>query len=225
VQYLFGALRVDAGARSLARGSARVHLTRKAFDLLLLLLESRPDAVSKERIFARLWPETFVEESSLQTLIHEIRQAIDDPGTPSWIRTVRGIGYCFDGSVLVSSQPPAVSPPNQPAAWLVGESTRVALRYGENTIGREGHDVIEIDAPTISRLHARILVGEVASIEDLGSKNGTWVQAERLHAVRTIRDGDVVRLGSVTFTFRLARPPQATESIDTPPGETEPTAS
>src|SRR4029079_259721 len=97
-----------------------VHLTTKALDLLLLLLDSRSTVVSKEQIYERLWPETFVTESSIQTLIHELREAIDATGDPnSWIRTVRGVGYCFHGDVLASSWPTAARS-DHPAAWLVG---------------------------------------------------------------------------------------------------------
>src|SRR5580765_3685793 len=76
VKYAFGSLSVDADARSISSAEGSVHLTRKAFDLLLLLLECRSKAVSKDDIHARLWPDSFVAESSLQTLVHEIRDAI-----------------------------------------------------------------------------------------------------------------------------------------------------
>ena len=75
--YAFGSVRVDADARVISRTAGAVHLTRKGFDLLLLLLENRPNAVSKEEIYTRVWPDTFVSEASLQFLIHEIRRAID----------------------------------------------------------------------------------------------------------------------------------------------------
>ena len=104
VTYAFGSVRVDADARVISSTAGTVHLTRKGFDLLLLLLENRPNAVSKEEIYARVWPDTFVAESSLQFLIHEIRQAIDDSAArQSWIRTVHGIGYSFCGDVQVSN--------------------------------------------------------------------------------------------------------------------------
>jgi DNA-binding winged helix-turn-helix (wHTH) protein len=223
VTYAFGSVRVDASARAISSTAGAVHLTRKAFDLLLLLLESRPDAVSKEQIYARVWPDTFVAESSLQSVVHEIRQAIDDPGArQSWIRTVHGIGYSFRGDVQIVDPPSRAPRKQQPAAWLVGESTRVALHAGENVLGRGTDvDVIEVDAPTISRRHARIVVGESMILEDLASKNGTWLKDERLTAPRVLTDGDVVRLGSTSFTFRLARQPKSTVSVVTRPDDTE----
>ena len=215
MRYLFGSIIVDAGARVVADASGPVHLTRKAFDLLLLLLEARPDAVSKEQINARLWPDTFVSEASLQTLIHEIRQAIDRPEShESWIRTVHGVGYRFAGAVAVADPPS--SPGTRPAAWLIGQSIRVALATGENVIGREVGGALEIDAPTVSRRHVRITVGDSSTIEDLGSKNGTWLNRERVIEARPLADEDVVSLGTLTLVFRLARHTASTESADGP---------
>lgn len=226
MKYAFGNVRVDADARSVSGDAGPLHLTRKAFDLLILLLESRANAVSKALIYDRLWPGVFVTESSLQTLVREIRQAIDEPGSRrSWIRTIHGVGYAFTDEVVASGEPAKPLPITRPAAWLIGESTRVGVFIGENILGR-GTDVIDIDLPTISRHHARIVIGDDAiTIEDLGSKNGTWVGDERLAGPRTLSDGNIVCLGSVRFTFRLARPPASTASVDEPaPGAGPPRA-
>jgi DNA-binding winged helix-turn-helix (wHTH) protein len=214
VKYAFGTLSVDADARSISSAEGPVHLTRKAFDLLLLLLECRSKVLSKDDIYARLWHDSFVTESSLQTLVHEIRQTIDQGGSPSWIRTVHGIGYSFAGEVLVSEPPARSVPPEPPAAWLFNDSARVALYRGANVLGRGSDDVIEIEAPTISRRHARINIEDSITLEDLGSKNGTWLRDERLTGSRALVDGDVLRLGSEQFTIRLARRPKSTVSAD-----------
>ena len=219
MKYKFGNLRVDGDARTLSRADQPVHLTRKAFDLLLLLLECRPNAVSKDTIHSRLWPDSFVTESSLQTLIHELREAIDAPGAESWIRTIHGIGYSFPGDALLDdAPPPSPARPQRAAAWLIGESARVALHSGENIVGREPDGGVQIDVPTISRRHARITIGESIVVEDLGSKNGTWIQNERLTGPRTLMDGTVVRFGSAVFTVRLARP-HSTESAELRPDD------
>lgn len=215
--YTFGPWCVDSATRSISGGPGPVHLTRKAFELLLLLLECCPDAVSKDQIHARVWPDATVTESSLQVLMHEIRKAIDAPGSrESWIRTVHGVGYRFCGDVVVSDPSPRAGRRGYPAAWLVGESTRVALHAGENVLGR-GTDVIEIEDATVSRRHARVVIaGDTVTVEDLGSKNGTWVEDERLTAARALEEGRVLKLGSASFTFRLARRPKSTERIAGP---------
>jgi pSer/pThr/pTyr-binding forkhead associated (FHA) protein len=111
-----------------------------------------------------------------------------------------------------------------PAAWLVSGSIRVPLREGENIVGRDTAELFQFEAPTISRRHARIVIGESITLEDLGSKNGTWLKDERLTAPHVLADGDVVKLGSATFTFRLARQSKPTESVDQLPGDSNLTA-
>jgi DNA-binding winged helix-turn-helix (wHTH) protein len=223
VKYTFGRISVDADARTIGVATEPVHLTRKTFDLLLLLLEHRGNAVPKDSIYARLWPDTFVAESSLQTLVHEVRQAIDGPGSrTSWIRTVHGIGYSFAGDVHVTPLASTSARAGLPAAWLLRESMRLPLYPGENVLGRGMENTIEIDLPTISRHHARITIGESAMLEDLGSKNGTWHNSERVIEPALLADGDEVRLGSATFTFRLARSPKSTESSEMPAPPTNP---
>src|SRR5262245_760478 len=84
----------------LLRGGTEAPLSPKAFQLLELLLERRPNAVSKSEIQERLWPKTFVSEGNLTVLMAEIRKALGDSGaSPRFIRTVHGFGYAFSGDV------------------------------------------------------------------------------------------------------------------------------
>jgi pSer/pThr/pTyr-binding forkhead associated (FHA) protein len=78
------------------------------------------------------------------------------------------------------------------------------LADGEHVLGR-GREPGAIDSDTVSRRHARILVsaGE-ATIEDLRSKNGTFVGDELVRSARALKDRDEIRLGSVRLTFRAA---------------------
>jgi pSer/pThr/pTyr-binding forkhead associated (FHA) protein len=83
--------------------------------------------------------------------------------------------------------------------------------------------VIDIDLPTISRRHARIVINDDAiTIEDLGSKNGTWVDDERLTGPHALSERNIVCLGSVRFTLRLAKPPASTASVDQHASEVDP---
>ena len=84
----FGDLEFDAEARQLYRNGSAVHLTGKAFELLKLLLERRPAAMSKAEIQEHLWPDTFVSEANLPTLVAEIRDGLgDDARQPRFLRT------------------------------------------------------------------------------------------------------------------------------------------
>jgi len=211
--YRFGPITLDLPARQVTRAGAYVHLTRKAFELLHLLVQHRPAVVSKEDIHRHLWPTTFVSESSLQALVSEIRQALDEESQPSWIRTAHGVGYAFNGDV---DEARARAGGNT-RAWLLADSWRVALNEGENVIGRGSDDVVVIDAPGISRRHARIVLSEGAVIEDLSSKNGTWVRDQRVTTPTALNDGDPVRLGSLLLTFRFAHAVDSTDTQASPP--------
>ena len=65
----------------------------------------------------------------------------------------------------------------------------------------------------MSRRHARLIVDvNGALLEDLGSKNGTFVNDRRVAGPMPIVDGDQVRIGSLLFTFRIAQGTETTET-------------
>lgn len=100
MRVLFGDNTFDSAARTLVRGGGSVRLSGKAFQLLELLLAARPNPVSKEDLFARLWPDTFVSEANLASLVKEIRAATgDDARAPRFVRTVHRFGYAFHAPV------------------------------------------------------------------------------------------------------------------------------
>lgn len=200
----FGEFALDRDTRQLFRGDEEVHLVPKAFDFLEFLLSQKPRAVPRERIRDRLWPGTFVSESTLATIVSEVRAALgDDPKRPRFIRTLRGHGYAFVGETALGVAG-APRSPRGVSLRLVTDEREVALREGENLLGREADAVLWIDAPTVSRRHARIVVtGESAVLEDLGSKNGTRLRGARLTEPVALSDGDEIWLGQVPLTFRV----------------------
>ena len=69
-------------------------------------------------------------------------------------------------------------------------------------LGREDDADVVIDDTSVSRHHAVITIcGEDAVIEDLESKNGTFVGSQRIEAPAGLRDGDRITLGSARLTF------------------------
>ncbi len=71
-----------------------------------------------------------------------------------------------------------------------------------------------LDSPDVSRRHARITIaGDEATIEDLESKNGTFVMDRRLQAATRLVDGDMIRLGSFQLTFTAVRSRGSTETV------------
>jgi DNA-binding winged helix-turn-helix (wHTH) protein len=210
VRLQFGGISFDADTRQLRRGDAEVHLSPKAFELLKVLVDNRPRALSKNELHKHLWPGTFVSDGNLASLIAEVREALQDPARQSrFIRTAHRFGYAFCGE-----ETPAVEagPPTELASfcWLLKDGRRLPLRPGENILGRED-DGIRIDSATVSRRHARISIsGGEALLEDLGSKNGTFVGGERVVGPVRLNDGDELRTGSVVFKFRMTGPKGAT---------------
>jgi DNA-binding winged helix-turn-helix (wHTH) protein len=207
----------DSDTRQVWKAGEELHLTRLAFELLTLLIDRRPNAVSKEDIHTRLWPDTFVSEATLQSLVFEIREALGDRARkPRFIRTVHGYGYAFIGSGIDQG----TSQPRRVRGWLIGELGRVPLTDGQNVLGREGEDVIELASPTVSRRHAAISFGDTPVLEDLGSKNGTFVGDTAVTGPVHLSDGDRLRFGSVLLTFRLV--PAGRDSTETQRSEGPP---
>ena len=95
---LFGDFELDQERRQLLRSGQPVPLEPKAYELLSLLLERRPRALSKAQIRDVVWPQTFVSESTLAVAVNAVREALgDDARHPRFIRTVHGFGYAFCG--------------------------------------------------------------------------------------------------------------------------------
>jgi DNA-binding winged helix-turn-helix (wHTH) protein len=207
----FGDLTLDTDTRQIRRGAVTVHISPKAFELLTALVDARPRALSKADLHERLWPDTFVTESNLAGLVAEIRRAIgDDARTPRFVRTVQRFGYAFAGELIPSAKTSRTSA----KCWLVYGNRRWSLPDGEHVIGR-GQEPDAIDSDTVSRRHARILVSAgSATIEDLASKNGTFVGNEPVASARALQDGDEIRLGSVRLTFRATLAGPSTRTAD-----------
>jgi DNA-binding winged helix-turn-helix (wHTH) protein len=209
----FGSFVLDADTRQLLFNNEEIHLAPKAFELLLLLLVNRPRALSKTELQERLWPSTFVEETNLAGLVAEIRRALRDSATrPVYLRTVYRFGYRFVGDVLESAAP---VPPGLTSGrpYLIFEGRRIALLEGANTVGRASDAAIQCQVSGVSRHHARIVVaGDRATLEDLGSKNGTYVRRKRITSAG-LEDGDEIRLGKASLTFRIDPPLDATDTV------------
>jgi DNA-binding winged helix-turn-helix (wHTH) protein len=209
VELHFGEFMLDPLTRQLRRGTDEIHVSPKAFALLLELIESRPNALTKAALQESLWPDTFVVEGNLTNLIAEIRAALDDDvRQPRFIRTIHGFGYAFCGTV--SADPAAAAPRAAATPCVLVRGGRLyPLAEGENVLGREGDAASWFDSTSVSRRHARIVVTDgKAVLEDLASKNGTFVGDVRVSAPVALEDGAMIRLGSllVTFRWRLGQP-------------------
>jgi DNA-binding winged helix-turn-helix (wHTH) protein len=208
----FGLFTLDFDARQLTKGGREVHLAPKAFDLLVTLVLDRPKVLSKSVLQQRLWPETFVVEANLSNLVAEIREALGDRArTPLFIRTAHGFGYAFCGDATVLPGADAAGS-GQSSCWLEWGSRRFPLSVGEHVIGRDPGVEVRLDASTVSRRHARLVVtADGTVLEDFGSKNGTFRGSERVSSPIRLVDGDAIHVGSLLVTFHV-RGPGSTET-------------
>jgi DNA-binding winged helix-turn-helix (wHTH) protein len=203
----FGDFVLDPETRELLRGRDSIALSPKAYQLLEILVVSRPKALSKMALQERLWPDAFVVEKNLVNLIAEIRKALDDdPTHPRFVRTVHRFGYAFrepPGGTTANDTTVATKDVRFRLIWADG---RAGLGEGEHVLGRDPDLELFLDSPGVSRRHALIrIAGEDATVEDLGSKNGTFVADRRLDSPTRLVDGDVLRVGSVQLTFSAVR--------------------
>jgi DNA-binding winged helix-turn-helix (wHTH) protein len=208
----FGPFTLDLETRLLLRGPDQqpVHLSPKAYELLCALVETRPKANANADLHARLWPSTFVSEATLASLVAELREALGQRGSETrFIRTVHGFGYAFAAEVRDVEAPRLVRTAN----WVVFNGREQALEDGEHLIGRDEDVAVTLNSPTVSRRHAKIVIaGEVATLDDLGSKNGTYVRGQRVSSRVALVDGDRIRIGAFEITFRSLSGEGSTET-------------
>jgi DNA-binding winged helix-turn-helix (wHTH) protein len=216
MRLLFGEYEFDSGRRLLLRHGLAVALSTRAFLLLQVLLDRRPEAVSKGDLLEHLWPDTFVSDGSLHNLVAEVRRALGDTTSATrYVRTVPRYGYAFCGEAHLAVAP-AAPRSEEAGACLIRGRDEWPLSDGESLVGRDRDCVVRIDAAAVSRHHARIVLSDgQAWLEDLGSKNGTLVNGWRVGGRTELEDGDEIRVGSVSLTYRVlgSLPSTATERL------------
>ncbi len=193
-----GAFAFDAERRQLIGGGGAVALSSKEFELLSLLVARRPCAVSKDEIQDALWPRTIVAETSLTTLVKELRTKLGQAGRGGPIRTVHGFGYALEDDGAATAQ--------VPTPRLLRGTAEIRLASPELILGREPGLPGTIDDASVSRRHAHLRWdGTAVVLTDLGSKNGTFVKGVRVSEPVALEDGDEIRLGLVSFVYRAPR--------------------
>jgi two-component system, OmpR family, response regulator RegX3 len=92
-----GDVRIDPGRRSVSFRGEELELSRKEFDLLRLLIENAGSVVTRERLIDEVWDTNwFGSTKTLDVHVSGLRKKLDDdPGSPRYIHTVRGVGFRF----------------------------------------------------------------------------------------------------------------------------------
>jgi len=206
VTYSFGPFRLLPHVRRLERDGTAIALTPKAFDLLLALVVHRERALSKDEILLLVWPGSIVEESNLAQQVLLLRRAL---GADDCIATIPRFGYRFAVAV-VEEQSRGASAAISPHC-LIWDGREFLLREGLTVIGRAEDADVQIPVPSLSRHHARVLVrGLEATIEDLGSRHGTWRGTLPVTAPTLLVSGDSIRLGTATLVYCMVMPDDST---------------
>ena len=116
VRYRFSEFTLSPQRRLLLRDGCEVPLIPRYFDLLLLLIERRREAVHRREIFDRAWPDVVVSESALSQAVRTIRRTLgDDSREPRFIRTVSRHGYRFVYPEVIEEEDDASWPLDAPA--------------------------------------------------------------------------------------------------------------
>ena len=149
----------------------------------------------------------FVTDANLSNLVAELRAGLgDDPQKSRIVRTVPplrlrvlrgGRGRDKAGSVPPSETGTSLDP-------LIPGNREIALGRGENCSNRAQDAAVGIDDALVSRRHARIVIDESGAVlEDLGSKNGTYLQGKRIEAPTKLANEDEVTIGPASMIFRV----------------------
>ena len=188
-------------------------------DVLVRLAIASGKLASKRDLIDAVWRTEFVSDHALTQVVAEHRAALgDNARNPSFIENIprRGYRLVVDVTPVAATVPPVreVSLPFK----LGGADGDTPLSQGPNVVGRTGDADICIDRTEVSRCHARIMVaGTTATIEDLGSKNGTYLNGERLQQPALLTNGDEIWIGRSVARFRFL--------VEGEPTQTEHTAS
>jgi len=182
------------------------------YELLEVLIKRRPAVVANTELDELLWPKVYVARTSLTRLVSELRSVLGDtPRDSRIIRTAYKTGYAFCAEVTRVSQARATAATIE-VLWM---RQSLPLPDGEHIAGRDAECSLLIDGTTVSRRHARIIVASgAASIEDLDSTNGTYVNGTRISAPTPLTAGDEFALGSEVVRVRFRSSSALTVKVD-----------
>jgi DNA-binding winged helix-turn-helix (wHTH) protein len=183
-RYRFGDLVVSPRQRVLVRAGREVPLIPRYFDLLVLLLSRRDEAVHRSAVFASVWSDVVVSDGALTQAIRALRRALgDDPREPRFIRTISRHGYRFVGAGVIE----------EPDEGPAGEAdATVEIQRGDAIAG-------DLPSPVQPAVPEQLADDDVDRwLERLCSTSLTEDErreaAERLHVTGTARA--LARLGS-----------------------------
>jgi len=174
-------------------------------DVLACLALEAGELSSKQNLIDAVWQTEFVSDHALTQVIAELRAALgDDARNPTYIENIPRRGYRLVTAVTQVAESASPVRDGSLPFKLQGEDCDHPLSQGVNVIGRTADADISIDRTEVSRCHARIVVaGTTATIEDLGSKNGTYLNGQRLQKTALLANGDEIWIGRSVARLRF----------------------
>jgi DNA-binding winged helix-turn-helix (wHTH) protein len=209
---------VEPALDRISRGHEVVQVPPRVMQVLLCLADHPGQVLTKQQLIGRVWDKEFVTESALTRCVAILRRLLgDEARQPRYLENIPRRGYRLLKSpqALSETQEEALAQA-QSVCWLSYGERRFVLSDGENVIGRAPDAAVHIDSKEVSRYHARVkLTGSHATVEDLGSKNGTFVGGRRLDSACELRNGDSLAVGSLLMEFRVSDPQGSTDTART----------
>ena len=205
-RYRFAEFTVNTSTRLLLEGDKEIPLIPRYFDLLVLLLERRNEAVTRDEIFDRVWSDVIVSDGALTQAIRILRRSLSDRARePRFIRTVSRHGYRFIFEDVVEDASDRASPEStsleqaisvlKSASPPASAEEEAALRDAAETLLHSGDDFDLSQFGDVARAHLRDARWDVPSggtVPFLGSAKGL-AAARALIGLRWHRSWDLIR--------------------------------
>jgi DNA-binding winged helix-turn-helix (wHTH) protein/Tfp pilus assembly protein PilF/TolB-like protein len=206
--FKFGEFQMDALARTLRREEAIVTLNRRAFDVLLYLVQNPGKVLTHDELLKNVWPDTFVDENSLAQSISALRRALEEkPGDNSYIVTLPGRGYQFVSPVQVVAPESLSIVPDVATAASHGPSGMLFQQQTTRTsVITEEKEQLSLPLPRNRALVRLVAVFAVAAISVAGYY--AWTQFHRVRprtnpaAIRSTGSSPAARRSIAVLGFR-----------------------
>jgi len=196
---------VDPTLDRITRDDREIRLRPRAMDVLTVLAFAAGKLLSKSEIIDAVWRTEYVGDHALTQVIAELRAALgDDARNPTFIENIPRRGYRLVAMVTPFVDSTASNHGvSMPFKLETGNGSQPLIQ-GQNVIGRTEEADICLDRTEVSRCHAMITVqGTTAVIEDLGSKNGTFVNGRQLDGPTVLNNGDEIWIGRSVARMRF----------------------
>ena len=189
----------------ISQDGREVRLRPRAMDVLVVLALSSGKLVTKIELIDEVWRTECVGDHALTQVIAELRAALgDDARNPTFIENIPRRGYRLVAPVMPVADSSVTSREATMPFKLELDDGACPLLQGSTVIGRTEDADIRIDKTEVSRCHAMITVqGITAIIEDLGSKNGTFVNGHQVAGPTPLTNGDEIWIGRSVARMRF----------------------